>query len=244
MPPRCIGIIPARYASSRFPGKPLAPVLGRPMFWHVYTQACRCPELSQVVLATDDERIVHSAQNEGVPVVMTRSDHPSGSDRVLEAAEHLGLDEEDILVNIQGDEPALDPSMLSDVVRPFTQSAVRVGTLVRPIAETEARDPNVVKAVTAPDGRALYFSRAPIPYPRDNVPTYLGHVGLYAYRLLSLKHFSSLGPSALEQKEHLEQLRFLEAGIPIHTVQTACRCHGVDCPDDIKRVERILKEIQ
>lgn len=240
--PRCVGIIPARYASSRFPGKPLAPILGRPMFWHVYTRACLSPSLSQVLLATDDDRIAATARDEHVPFQMTLAEHPTGSDRILEVAERLGLDAEDILVNIQGDEPALEPAMLSDLLHVFTHPEVRVSTLVRDLPAQEAHNPNTVKVVTDAQGRALYFSRAPIPYTTQKAPVFLGHVGLYAYRLSSLRAFSALGPSALEQIEHLEQLRFLEAGIPIHTVHTTYRCHGVDCPDDIAHVEHILKE--
>ncbi|MFO7718670.1 MAG: 3-deoxy-manno-octulosonate cytidylyltransferase [Desulfohalobium sp.] len=240
--PRCVGIIPARYASSRFPGKPLAPILGRPMFWHVYARACQSPSLTQVMVATDDERIAAKAHEEQVPVQMTRAGHPSGSDRILEVAERLGLDAEDILVNIQGDEPALEPAMLSELVRVFTRPEVRVSTLVRNLPAKEVSNPNTVKVVTDREGRALYFSRAPIPYTTHKTPVFLGHVGLYAYRLSSLRAFSALGPSELEQIEHLEQLRFLEAGIPIHTVHTTYRCHGVDCPEDIAHVEHILKE--
>ena len=160
--PECFGIIPARYQSSRFPGKPLADILGRPMIWHVFERARQCPDLSSVVLATDDDRIRSAARKWDIPVVMTRSDHPSGTDRILEAAEKLRLDADAVIVNIQGDEPVLDPAMLTELVDPFSRPDVQVTTLARKINAAEAQDPDLVKVVFAADHRALYFSRAPL----------------------------------------------------------------------------------
>ncbi|WMW64751.1 3-deoxy-manno-octulosonate cytidylyltransferase [Nitratidesulfovibrio liaohensis] len=261
--PTCYGIIPARYASSRFPGKPLADIAGMPMFWHVYQRAARCPEFSKVVLATDDERIAEAAHRLDVPFVMTRPDHESGTDRVYEAACLLGRDlepsgtaelpDDTVVVNIQGDEPALDPRMLSQLVAPFAAAGdgarVRVTTLAMPIDAAEAASPDRVKVVTATNGDALYFSRAAIPFARDGSahegegsPAYLGHVGLYAFRLEALRAFTQLAPSSLERREKLEQLRLLENGIPIRVVPTAYRTHGVDRPEDIGIIINLLGE--
>jgi 3-deoxy-manno-octulosonate cytidylyltransferase (CMP-KDO synthetase) len=241
--PKCYGIIPARFGSTRFPGKPLAKILGRPMFWHVFERARQCPELSQIVLATDDERIVSAANELGVPVVMTRDDHPSGTDRVMEAAGLLQVPEDAVVVNIQGDEPLLEPAMLTQLVLPFVGPEVQVTTLARKIDPKEAESPDLVKVVFAKDGKALYFSRSSIPYPRDRQgDEYYGHIGLYAFRMSILRQFVVLNPCRLEIIERLEQLRLLENGIPIHVVVTDHRSISVDRPDDIKTVSKILME--
>jgi len=241
--PVCYGIIPARYASSRFEGKPLADILGFPMFWHVYQRAQKCPLFTDVVLATDDQRIFDAAQHLDVPVVMTAADHPSGSDRVLEAAQLLNIPDDAVVVNIQGDEPLLEPDMLSELLSPFDKEHVEVSTLATPITGEEAKRPDQVKVVVSASGRALYFSRAPIPFVRDDGDAgFLGHVGLYAYRMRTLKRFVALGQSELERKEKLEQLRLLENDIPLYVVQTLYRTHGVDRPEDISHVINALSE--
>jgi 3-deoxy-manno-octulosonate cytidylyltransferase (CMP-KDO synthetase) len=238
---RFFGIIPARYGSTRFPGKPLALIVGQPMFWHVYQRARRCPELERVVLATDSRRIAAAAEAQQVPYVMTRPDHPSGTDRVLEAAELLGLPEEAVVINIQGDEPALHPAMLSELVQPFNQPGVQVATLISPMDPGEIGDRDQVKVVVDCHGDALYFSRAAIPHARDGRPAaYFRHIGLYAFRMTALKRFVALGPGRLEQTEKLEQLRLLENSIPIRTVLTRHRSLGVDRPEDIATVSRWL----
>jgi len=242
--PPCYGIIPARYQSHRFPGKPLADILGKPMFYWVYERSCRCSQLKNVWLATDDERIFSTAEQFGVPVVMTDPHHPSGSDRIKEAADRLGLENESVIVNIQGDEPALDENMPKLLVEPFADPAIQVTTLAREIDAVEAENPDRVKVVRGQDGRALYFSRSKIPYIRDELHSnisYLLHIGLYAYRLSALKTFTSLPPSPLEQIEKLEQLRLLEAGISIHVVLTDYEGFGVDRPEDIDRIIDRLK---
>jgi len=240
--PQCFGVLPARYGSKRFPGKPLADILGKPMFWHVYTRAKQCPELEKVVLATDDKRIFKAAEELGVPVVMTRDDHPSGTDRILEAARILKIHDNAIVVNIQGDEPALEPAMLTELIQPFASSEVRVSTLARAINNSEADNPDLVKVVFSKYGQALYFSRSKVPYPRDGEnDRYYGHIGLYAFRMDALKKFVSLGKSCLEETEKLEQLRLLENGIPVHVGITCHKSIGVDRPEDIKKVIRILK---
>ena len=237
------GIIPARYHSTRFPGKPLVNILDKPMFWHVYTRASQCQKLSTVLLATDDDRIFQAAEELGVRVVMTRSDHNSGTDRVLEAATALGVMDEDVVVNIQGDEPALEPAMLTELLEPFGRPDIQVTTLARKMDTQEANNPDRVKVVFSGDGRALYFSRATIPYPREarNVPFYC-HIGLYAFRMKVLRRFSGLQPTPLEECEKLEQLRLLESGIPIHVAVTSHKSIGVDRPEDVAVVEKIIRE--
>ena len=239
--PNCYAIIPARYQSTRFPGKPLADIAGRPMIWHVFEQARQCPELSSVVLATDDDRIRSVAEKYGIPVVMTRADHPTGTDRVLEAATKMNLPAEAVVINIQGDEPALEPAMLAELVRPFSKPQVQVTTLAHRINAREAASPDQVKVVFAHNGMALYFSRSPIPFRRDTQKDqFYGHIGIYAFRLQALKKFVALDQSRLEVTEKLEQLRLLENNIPIHIVLTEHQSMGVDRPEDITVVEKII----
>lgn len=240
--PECHGIIPARFESSRFPGKPLVEIKGKPMFWHVYERASHCPQMTSVTLATDDQRIYDAAKDLGVPVVMTATTHTSGTDRVLEAAKKLGIDSEAVVVNIQGDEPCLEPEMLTELLTPFSNCRVRVTTLATAIGREEAESPDRVKVVLAKNGRALYFSRSLVPHDRDEkVHGYLLHIGLYAFRMEALERFGSLDPSPLEQREKLEQLRLLEDGIDIYVTETRHTCHGVDRPDDLTKVKNILE---
>ncbi len=241
--PKCYGIIPARYQSTRFPGKPLADIDGRPMIWHVYEQARQCAELSSVVLATDDDRIRTAAEKWGIPVVMTRTDHPSGTDRVLEAAVKMKLASDAVVINIQGDEPALEPAMLTELVRPFSAQEIQATTLARKINGLEAANPDLVKVVFAENGVALYFSRSPIPYHRNaQKDKFYGHIGIYAFRMKILKKFVALDQSRLEVTEKLEQLRLLENNIPIQVVLTDHQTIGVDRPEDIQIVEQIILE--
>ena len=211
------------------------------MFWHVYNRACRCPEIARVVLATDDKRIYAAAEKFRVPVVMTRSDHPSGTDRVLEAAENLGVEDNAVVVNIQGDEPSLKPNMLSELIAPFASPATRVTTLARETVAADADSTDAVKVVISKSGKALYFSRSVIPYYRD-MPTQkvYRHIGMYAFRKEALKKFVELGPSPLELTEKLEQLRLLENDIPIQVVITTGHSIDVNRPEDISVVKRIL----
>jgi len=238
---KCYGIIPARYGSTRFPGKPLADISGKPMFWHVFTRASKCPELSQVFLATDDERIESAAKALRVPVIATRSDHPSGTDRVLEAAIILDLPEDAIVVNIQGDEPLLEPAMLTELIRPFASPEIEVTTLAGKIGSEEAENKNRVKTVFSNTGKALYFSRLPIPcYRNGQEELFFGHIGLYAFRMNALRKFVALGQGRLEIAEKLEQLRLLENDISIHVVLTEHKSIGVDKPEDVLTIREIL----
>ncbi len=239
--PPCFGVIPTRYASSRFEGKPLATILGKPLFWHVYTRASQCSYLKKVVLATDDERIYDAAQAYDVPVLMTGGQHACGSERVHEAAKILGVPGDAVVINIQGDEPVLQPDMLSQLVEPFRLADVQVTTLARKIDYDEACNPDQVKVVLAKDGKALYFSRSVIPYPRDGKKEgFLGHIGLYAFRMKTLEDFVAIGSEFLEKKEKLEQLRLLENGVAIQVIMTQHKSYGVDRPEDIAIVEKIL----
>lgn len=240
--PEAHGIIPSRYASARFPGKPLTMLKGRPMFWHVWNRARRCPRLASVTLATDDDRIRNAARALEVPVVMTDTRHQSGTDRVYEAARLLGLSPDSVVVNIQGDEPALEPAALSELVAVFADPAVQAATLAHLLDPADLTRPDKVKVVRAANGDALYFSRAAIPYARDGerIAPALGHIGLYAFTMRTLERFVSLPPSRLERTEKLEQLRLLENGIPLRVVLTERAFPGVDHAEDVARVLPLL----
>lgn len=241
----CHGIVPARYASSRLPGKPLLDIAGKPMFWHVVTRAQQAG-LDSVTLATDDPRIFEAAHSLNIPVVMTRQDHQSGTDRVYEAACILGLPDDAVVVNIQGDEPLLDPVLIDEMLAPFDEPAVRVSTLAAALGAERLEVSDQVKVVMDSRSNALYFSRAAIPYKRDEKDDcshlYWGHIGLYAFRMEALRVFVGLHPSALEQTEKLEQLRLLENGVPIRVVRTCRHSPGVDTPDDLERVRLLCRQ--
>ena len=236
-------LIPARYGSTRFPGKPLAPVLGKPLIQWVYEQARQVPGLAGICVATDDTRIRECVEGFGGQVVMTRSDHPSGSDRVAEAAGILGLDPQALVINIQGDQPVFPRQVIGHMAHLMERdcSAVMI-TPARRLTDPElARNPNVVKVVFDHRGRALYFSRSPLPYWRDGErPYFYKHIGIYAYRLDFLKNFVTLPPGRWEQAEKLEQLRALEYGYPIHVVETEEDTVEVDTPEDMARAEECL----
>ncbi|MDR1947134.1 MAG: 3-deoxy-manno-octulosonate cytidylyltransferase [Desulfovibrio sp.] len=242
--PEAHGIIPARYASTRFPGKPLADLKGFPMFYHVWRRASRCPDLSSVTLATDDERIREAAGALGVPVLMTSSRHESGTDRVCEAALALRLPDDAVIVNIQGDEPALDPEVISKLVRAFADPEVRAATLACPLDPADLPRPDKVKVVTDAKGDALYFSRAGIPYRRNGecpVPL-LGHMGIYAFTMHTLQSFVALLPSPLERTEKLEQLRLLENGIKLRVLVADKASPCVDRKEDTAAVLPLLDD--
>ena len=238
---KAIGVIPARYGSTRFPGKSLALIQGKPMIQWVCDRAGQATTLSQIIVATDDQRIIDAVAGFGGTAVMTAVEHKSGTDRVAEVAEKFSAD---IIVNIQGDEPLIDPAAIDAAVLPFAEYPyLNVTTLVTPFtSETDWRDENVVKAVRDDDGAVLYFSRSPIPYPRCNSSLFLAkkHIGLYAYRREFLRHITRHKPHPLEIAEGLEQLRILALGEKILGVETDYDSIGVDVPEDIAKVEARL----
>lgn len=244
-----IGIIPARYASTRFPAKPLAMLGGRPVIQHVYEQTRRA--MDRVVVATDDERIAACVRGFGGEAVMTRADHPSGTDRCREAYERLG-EACDVIVNIQGDEPFIQPQQLEAIKGCFKDSATQIATLVKPFTAADGlaalENPNSPKVVVTADGHALYFSRSVVPYLRGvdrsewlSHHTFYKHIGLYAYRPEVLRAITALPQGTLERAESLEQLRWLEAGYAIRVAQTDVETIGIDTPQDLARAEAFLK---
>jgi len=245
-------VIPARYASSRLPGKPLADIGGRPMVLHVVERALQAGAES-VVVATDDSRVQQAVAAAGYPVIMTSPDHQSGTERLVEVAETLGWDDDTLVVNVQGDEPLIDPALIREVARQLVlhQDAV-MATLAHPIHDhADFINPNVVKVVADEAGYALYFSRAPIPWPRDAfasqqaMPHELGalrHIGLYAYRAGFLRTYASLAASPLERFEMLEQLRVLWHGHRISLgITPVAPVPGVDTPEDLARVRGLFQ---
>lgn len=238
---RILAVIPARLASTRLPRKVLREIAGEPMLAWVYRAARACPQLHQVLIATDSEEVMKFALENGLPAVYTSADCASGTDRLHAVAESIPAD---IYVNVQGDEPMLRPEHITALLEPFTRPEVQVATLATPCSADQIDNPNAVKVVTAANGRALYFSRAAIPYDRDQQGrvAYRKHLGLYAYRRAALQRFPKLEPSALEAAEKLEQLRFLENGIDIYVTETPYDTIGVDTEEDRRRVEEILKE--
>ncbi|WP_028582433.1 3-deoxy-manno-octulosonate cytidylyltransferase [Desulfogranum japonicum] len=244
--PKVIAIIPARYDSNRFQGKPLALIAGKPMIQHVVERASQVEMLDRVVVATDDERIASVARDFGSEVVMTRKDHSTGTDRLAEAAELLDIEEHDVIVNIQGDQPLFPEEIVDQVARPLVEDpALPMSTLIYKIVRPEEiHDPNHVKTVFDCHMNALYFSRSPIPFQRNpdelQKPTYYKHLGFYAYRKGFLVTFVGLPEGEWERFEKLEQLRALEFGYTIRVVLTKHDSIEVDTPEDIMRVEEFL----
>ncbi|WP_295474453.1 3-deoxy-manno-octulosonate cytidylyltransferase [uncultured Pseudomonas sp.] len=246
-------VIPARFGSSRFPGKPLKSIAGKPMVQHVWEQACKS-QAGRVVVATDDARIVEACQAFGAEVLMTRDDHNSGTDRLAEVATQLGLAADAIVVNVQGDEPLIPPAIIDQVAANLAaHPEAAIATLAEPIEDVASLfNPNVVKVATDINGLALTFSRAPLPWARDalaasrdvlpaNVP-YRRHIGIYAYRAGFLHDFVAWGPCWLENTESLEQLRALWHGVRIHVADALeAPPAGVDTPEDLERVKRLLE---
>ena len=237
-PPRAAAVLPARFASTRLPGKPLLSETGKPLIQHVHEVVSRARLLDPVIVATDDDRIADAVRGFGGQVVMTRADHPSGTDRVAEVCAGLDCD---WVLNVQGDEPDLDPADLDGLVTRLASTGEDLVTLARPLDADEGHllaDPHAVKVVCADDGRALYFSRSPIPHGDDASGARL-HVGVYGYRREALMRFAAAPPADLERRERLEQLRALAMGMSIGVVPTAHRGVGIDTPEDYARfVER------
>ncbi|MCS6818173.1 MAG: 3-deoxy-manno-octulosonate cytidylyltransferase [Blastocatellia bacterium] len=253
---RIVVIIPARYASQRLPGKPLLEIGGRPMILHVYERARCVPGVERVLVATDDERIADVVQRAGGEALLTSARHRSGTERVAEAAAHL---EAEIIVNVQGDEPLIKPEVIAAALNPvLADPHILMATTSEPVESIEeVLNPNVVKVVTDREGFALYFSRQPIPWPREAVRRtgsleaalradssllglYRRHTGLYVYRRELLQHLAAWPPTPLEEAEQLEQLRALEHGVRIKVVPVTERSMGVDTPEDLERVRALL----
>ena len=240
---KVLGVIPARLESTRLPRKALAPICGRPMIVWVYEGARRAACLERLVVATDSEEIVTVCCEHSIPAMMTSSSHRSGTDRAWEV---MTREPAEIVVNIQGDEPMITEDHVNLLLRPFQQTGgTQVSTLKVAIDAVSARDPSNVKVVTDPTGRALYFSRARIPYDREGTGRvqYYKHQGLYAFTAGALEKFHHLPPSPLEQLEQLEQLRFLENGISITVIETPQDTIGVDTEEDLKRVEDYFRRL-
>jgi 3-deoxy-manno-octulosonate cytidylyltransferase (CMP-KDO synthetase) len=254
VPRKILGVIPARYASSRFPGKALARIDSRTMLEHVYERVSMSRYLTAVIVATDDRRIEAEARRMGARAQMTREDHQSGTDRVAEVAS--SYPEMELIVNIQGDEPLIDPAAIDAAVLPLLdEPAIQMGTLKKRIEDPrELSDPNVVKVVTDRFENAIYFSRSTIPYPRDAGPyprdgadsglTHYKHVGLYVYRRDFLLRYPALPVGPLERAERLEQLRAVENGFRIRVVETDYESLGVDTPADLERVNSLIQAMR
>lgn len=253
MSARILGIVPARLASTRLPNKPLYPLLGRPLLEWVWNRVQAMSVLDHVVVATDSPAVVDLCRRMGAPVEMTETDHPSGTDRVAEVAARPAFSSFDIIANIQGDEPLLQEEHLRSAITLVRDEGWEIGTCATPLLHEEVRrDPSAVKVARAQNGRALYFSRAPIPYMSDGKPgpadlqrePFLRHVGIYAYSREALARWVAIAPTTLERMESLEQLRPVEAGLRIGVAVVAGADHGVDTPADALRMEERLRELE
>ena len=237
---KAIAVIPARLASTRLPRKMLREIAGKPLIGVVYEAVRSSPQLADVVIATDSDEIMRLCRENSWKAQMTSPAHRSGTERVHEVS---GRDPADVYINIQGDEPLTRPEHIATLLSVMENPAAQVGTLMTPAPEVDIGNPNAVKVVTDLSGRALYFSRAIIPFDRDRTrPRYFKHLGLYAYRKPALDRFVTLPESSLEKSERLEQLRFLENGIPIHVGETPHDSVGVDTEEDLQRVIEILRK--
>jgi len=236
---RAVAVIPARLASTRLPRKMLREIGGRPLIGRVYEAVRSSNRLAEVIVATDSDEIMAVCQRNGWKVQLTSSAHRSGTERVHEISQSVAAD---VYLNVQGDEPLTRPEHIATLIELMEDTSVQVGTLITPAGTADVENPSAVKAVADANGRALYFSRATIPYDRDRAGSkYFKHLGVYAYRKPALDRFVALTESPLERSERLEQLRFLENGIPIHVAETAYDTVGVDTEEDLRRVEEILR---
>jgi 3-deoxy-manno-octulosonate cytidylyltransferase (CMP-KDO synthetase) len=238
-PPNVLGVIPARLASTRLPRKVLREIAGEPLLVWVYRAALACPQFTSVLIAVDDPEVEALCRARNLPCLMTSPNLPSGTDRLFAVSQHHHAD---IYVNIQGDEPLLQPEHIAAILAPFAKPHVEVTTLKVPCRPEDIANPNAVKVVTATDGRALYFSRSTIPFDRDATghARIWKHLGLYAYRKHALERFASLAPGELEQTERLEQLRLLENNIALYVAEAPHDTIGVDTEADLQRVAAIL----
>ena len=237
-------VIPARYASTRLPGKPLADIAGKPMVCRVYERAVQASRVAETLVATDDERVYEAVQAEGGKVMMTAKDHPTGTDRLAEVA--AAFPDMELIINVQGDEPLIEPKLIDALAAVFDDDAeLQMATVMTAMQDkAEQQNPNNVKVVTDQQGYALYFSRSLLPYPRNaaGTPVYK-HIGIYAYKRDFLLKYAKMQPTPLEQAESLEQLRALENGYKIKVVQTDYRFVGVDTAEDLKLVNEIYRKV-
>ena len=235
-------VIPARYASTRLPGKPLADIVGKPMIQHVYERSAQATIPQQVVVATDDEKVFQAVQQFGGKVVMTSSEHQTGTDRLAEVASKYA--EVDVIINVQGDEPLIDPKVIDELAQEFLNDTALQMASVMSIMDTEDyQNPNAVKVVTDLNNNALYFSRSLLPYPRvAGKANVYKHIGIYAYKKDFLLNFAKLEPTPLEQSESLEQLRALENGYKIKMIKTKSKFIGVDSIEDLQTVNELLRK--
>lgn len=240
---KILGIIPARYGSTRFEGKPLALINGKMMIQRVYEQSCKADRLSEVVVATDDERIYNAVLGFGGKAVMTSTNHKSGTDRCREVVDKVGAGFEAV-INIQGDEPYINPLQINQIAELISDKDTPIASLCKPVHDAEElASPNAVKVVFDKNGKALYFSRFAIPYLRNKVErTFYKHIGIYAYKTLTLREISALPQSGLELAESLEQLRWLENGYTVRMGVTEFESFSVDVPEDITKIESVFKE--
>jgi 3-deoxy-manno-octulosonate cytidylyltransferase (CMP-KDO synthetase) len=239
-----LAVIPARFASTRFPGKPLALLHGKPMVQHVWERCCDAKGVNAVIVATEDERVLRACEAFSARCELTSAEHASGTDRVAEIARRHP--EFSAILNVQGDEPGMDPQTISQVAAALSDPAIEIATAVVPSTDCSAlENPNIVKAVLAETGRALYFSRARIPFIRDvsavGIPTYFRHLGIYGFQRDVLARVTTLAVSPLERAESLEQLRWLQAGISIHCVPVTVFSAGVDTPADLESLAKSLQ---
>jgi 3-deoxy-manno-octulosonate cytidylyltransferase (CMP-KDO synthetase) len=238
-------VIPARYASTRLPGKPLADIAGKPMICRVYERASQAKRISHTLAATDDQRVYDAVVADGGEAMMTRKDHPTGTDRLAEVA--AAYPDMDLIINVQGDEPLIEPAVIDDLAAVFDGEAdLQMATVATPMLEKEEQEnPNNVKVVMDKDGYALYFSRSMLPYPRvqTKLPVYK-HIGIYAYKREFLLRYAEMAPTPLEKAESLEQLRALENGYRIKVIKTDCHFVGVDTAEDLQAVNAIYAKLQ
>ena len=237
-------VIPARYASTRLPGKPLADIAGKPMIQRVYEQVSKAKKPALVIVATDDQRVVDKVESFGGTALMTQPNHPTGTDRLAEVASHH--QDIDVIINVQGDEPLIDADVIDQLAELFLEDAdLQMATVASPLLEEEYDEPSAVKVICNKRGDAMYFSRSLIPYPRHafiNPP--MKHVGIYAYRRQFLLDYAKMDPTPAEETESLEQLRALENGYAIRVIKTDKRFVGVDTPEDLERVNAIFSSLE
>lgn len=237
-------VIPARYASTRLPGKPLKDIAGKPMVCRVYERAVQARKVSDTIVATDDERILAAVEANGGKAMMTRADHPTGTDRLAEVA--AAFPDVDLIVNVQGDEPLIEPSLIDELAAVFeTDTDLQMATVKTLMTDKdEIANPNNVKVVTDKKGYALYFSRSVLPYPRNEGCPVYKHIGIYAYKREFLLDYAKMESTPLEQSESLEQLRALENGFRIKVVETKAKFVGVDTAEDLEKVNEIYRSMK